>query len=76
MYHKLLPIKHEHIVSMYNYMKYMHAICFIDVHKLNKHLFLPLAGVVQWIEHGPLNQRVASLIPSQGTFLGCRTVPQ
>ena len=30
-----------------------------------------LAGVAQWIEHQPANQRVASLIPSQGTCLGC-----
>ena len=37
---------------------------------------LALAGVAQWIEHGPENQRVASLIPSQGTCLGCRPGPQ
>ena len=35
-----------------------------------------LAGVAQWIEHQPANQRVASLIPSQGTCLGCRPGPQ
>ena len=29
-----------------------------------------LAGTAQWIEHGPVNQRVAGLIPSQGTCLG------
>ena len=29
-----------------------------------------LAGVAQWIEHGPANQKVAGLIPSQGTCLG------
>ena len=34
------------------------------------------AGVVQWIEHWPVNQRVASLICSQGTFLGCRPGPR
>ena len=33
---------------------------------------LPLAGVAQWIEHWPANQRVAGSIPSQGTCLGCR----
>ena len=37
---------------------------------------LSLAGVVQWIEPGPSNQRVTSLIPSQGTYLGCRPAPQ
>ena len=31
-----------------------------------------LAGVAQWIECGPVNQKVASLIPSQGTCLGFR----
>ena len=31
-----------------------------------------LAGVAQWIECGPGNQRVTGLIPSQGTCLGCR----
>ena len=30
-----------------------------------------LASVVQWIECQLANQRVASLIPSQGTCLGC-----
>ena len=30
-----------------------------------------LAGVAQWIECWPENQRVTSLIPSQGTCLGC-----
>ena len=37
-----------------------------------KSAFSALAGVTQWIEHQPVNQRVASLIPSQGTCLGCR----
>ena len=30
-----------------------------------------LAGVAQWIEHQPVNQRVTGSIPSQGTCLGC-----
>ena len=39
-----------------------------DLHKQN----VPaLAGVAQWIEHRPANQRVAGLIPHQGTCLGC-----
>ena len=37
---------------------------------LNKH-WIALAGVAQWIEHWPANHEVASLIPSQGTSLGC-----
>ena len=32
---------------------------------------LALAGVAQWIECQPANQRVAGSIPSQGTCLGC-----
>ena len=35
-----------------------------------------LAGVAQWIEHWPVNQRVLNSIPSQGTCLGCRPGPQ
>ena len=35
-----------------------------------------LARVVQWIEHRPANQGVASLILSQGTCLGCGPGPQ
>ena len=35
-----------------------------------------LAGVAQWIEREPTNQRVAGLIPSQGTCLGCGPGPQ
>ena len=37
---------------------------------------LALGGVAQWIEHRLANQRVAGLIPSQGTCLGCRPGPQ
>ena len=34
-----------------------------------------LAGVAQWIECRPVNQRVAGWIPSQGTCLGCGLGP-
>ena len=34
-----------------------------------------LAGVAQWIEFRPTNQRAAGLVPSQGTCLGCRSGP-
>ena len=37
---------------------------------------LALACVAQWIERQTLNQRVAGLIPSQGTCLGCGLDPQ
>ena len=29
-------------------------------------------GVAQWIEHGPVKQRVTRSIPGRGTRLGCR----
>ena len=38
--------------------------------------FLALAGVAQWIEHWPVNQRVTGSIPSLGTHLGFRPGPQ
>ena len=37
--------------------------------------FLALAGVAQWIECQPANQRVTSSVPSQGTCLGCALRP-
>ena len=40
-----------------------------------KKLYIALAGMAQWIEHGPSNQRVTSSIPSQGTCLGCGPGP-
>ena len=40
-----------------------------------KNCFVALAGVAQWIERQPGNQRVAGSIPSQGTWLGCRPGP-
>ena len=35
-----------------------------------------LAGVAQWIECQPVNQKVAGSIPSQGTSPGCGPGPQ
>ena len=35
-----------------------------------------MAGVAQWIECQPVNQRVIGSIPSQGTCLDCRPGPQ
>ena len=37
---------------------------------------IALAGVAQWIECQPMNQRVTGSIPSQGTCLGCWPGPQ
>ena len=45
-------------------------------HSKNKMKHIALAGVAQWIEHQPVNQRIAGLIPSQGTCLGSRPGPQ
>ena len=36
---------------------------------------IALAGVAQWIERQPTNQRVTGLIPSQGTCVGCGSGP-
>ena len=43
---------------------------------LHKDIHTALAGVAQWIECRPVNQRVTGSIPSQGTCLGCRPGPQ
>ena len=48
-----------------------HLVCFGSV-KINQ----ALAGVAQWIEGWPMNQKIAGSIPSQGTCLGCRPGPQ
>ena len=64
-------------------------ICFSHTMFLSLSFFLPfpslikkivknigaLAGEAQWIEHQPANQRVTSLIPSQGICLGCGRAP-
>ena len=44
--------------------------------QIRKTMLFALAGEAQWIEHQPVNQRVASSIPSQGICLGCRPGPQ
>ena len=36
---------------------------------------IALAGVAQWTEHQPVDQRVAGSIPRQGTCLGCGPGP-
>ena len=41
-----------------------------------KETLLALAGVAQWIECWPANQRVAGSMPSQGTCMRCGPGPQ
>ena len=41
---------------------------------INKIPKVALAGVAQWIEHQPENQKVTGLILSQDTCLGCSQV--
>ena len=48
------------------------AIHFGDSNYYLKKRWISLAGVAQWIECWAENQRVTSLIPSQGMCLGCR----
>ena len=62
-----LPQHHRHL-SHHPFYFYSHH-CF-------KKKFPVLAGVAQWIEHWPANQKVAGSIPSQGTCLGCGPGPQ
>ena len=42
---------------------------------IKKEWYLSPAGVVQWLEHGSVNQKVAGSIPNQGTCLGCGPGP-
>ena len=49
---------------------------FIETRLMHEKISLALAGVTQWIECWPSNQRVTSSIPSQGTYLGCKPCPQ
>ena len=48
--------------------------CFVTFRLLKE--VTSMAGVAQWIECQPVNQGVTSLIPSQGTALGCGPGPQ
>ena len=43
---------------------------------LLKYLICALAGMAQWTECRPANQKVTSSIPTHGTCLGCRPGPQ
>ena len=45
------------------------------INHLHLKYYFALAGVTQWIECRPANHRVAGLIPSQSTCLGCRPGP-
>ena len=57
---------HEHFPILFNVaQKYNFVVSVLKVHQM------ALAGVAQWTEHWPANQRVAGSIPSQGTCLGC-----
>ena len=50
-----------------------------DIVKLLFYIYIKilfaLAGAAQWIGRRPANQKVAGLIPSQGTCLGCSPGP-
>ena len=39
-------------------------------------MWIALAGVAQWTERHPANQKVADLVSSQGTCPGCGPGPQ
>ena len=46
------------------------------LHQKGQDDLMALAGVAQWVECGPANQRIAGLVPSQGTCLVCGPGPQ
>ena len=46
------------------------------LHQKGQDDLMALAGVAQWVECGPTNQRIAGLVPSQGTCLVCGPGPQ
>ena len=48
----------------------------INIFKVFKRKYVALAGVAQWIEHWPRNQKVTGSIPCQGTCLGWGPGPQ
>ena len=50
---------------------FINVLCTIHTEKLD----CTLAGVAQWVECQPVNQKVTGLIPSQGTCLGHRPDP-
>ena len=60
-----------------NLCRHFMSIILLFVHPLLEvYNSLALAGVAQWIECWPVNQRVASSIPSQGICLDCGPGPQ
>ena len=48
----------------------------VSVQMFHQKVLTALAGVAQWTECRPANQKVAGSIPSQGPCLGCRPGPQ
>ena len=71
-YISLFPALYQFVIIMH----YLYNLEIINIFLLKKILGQALAGIAQWIEHGPVKQRVAGSIPSQGTCLGCRPGPQ
>ena len=55
-----------HIIFYYTY---------LDISRYLKNLRAALAGVGQWVGPCPTKQKVAGLIPGQGTCLGCGPGP-
>ena len=45
------------------------------LHRELRVMIIALAGVAQWIEHQPVNQRVTGSIPSHSTCLVCGHIP-
>ena len=47
-----------------------------DWYNVKRYGKIALAGWLSWLECRSVHQKVAGLIPAQGTYLGCRFVPQ
>ena len=52
--------------KLLSYVQFTHSAKYIDT---------ALTSMAQWVGHHPANQKVAGLIPGQGTCLGCGPGP-
>ena len=62
---------HLHNLTLPLLLIHLHFPILTSSHNYFKVKFISLAGVAQWIEPWPVNQKVASSIPTHGTCLGC-----